>query len=155
MKDSVIRRLSLASGLLIILSSAASCASKPASDYSSTRSVASVEVNSKALQPDPAKLAKMGLTVADVKGPVPIKKVTPGYPDSAKQAGVQGPVGLRCVIGVSGEVSTCVVTRSLSPECDDEAIRAASQWEFTPAKLKGATTAVYIDITVRYRLDTR
>jgi TonB family protein len=150
----VIRRLLLVSALPIIFSSATSCASKPASDYSSTRFVGSVEVNNKALQPDPAGLAKMGLTVADVEGPVPIKKVTPGYPDSAKQAGVQGQVGLKCVIGVRGEVGTCVVTRSLSPECDDEAIRAVSRWEFTPAKLKGAVTAVYVDITVRYWLHT-
>lgn len=148
----MLRRLSPGAAFLILVLSIVSCASKGASQYLPERLVGTVEVTSKALLPDRVKLAQMGLTMADVEPPILTKKVTPEYPDGARQARVQGPTELKCVIGVRGEVSTCVVIRRLSPDCDNEAIHAVSQWMFTPAKLKGRVTAVYVNITVRYRL---
>jgi TonB family protein len=109
-------------------------------------------VDAKPLQPDSAKLAELGLRMEDVEAPVPIKKTTPAYPETARQALVQGIVELKCVIRKTGDVGSCSVIKSLSPECDGEAIRAVSQWQYTPTKVKGKPVAVYLNISVQFHL---
>jgi len=73
------------------------------------------------------------------------------YPDAAKKAGTKGNVILRFVVEKDGSLSQIKVAKSLSPECDAEAIRlvkAMPKW--VPGKHDGKTVAVYYTLGVSF-----
>lgn len=104
------------------------------------------------MKPDPAKLKALGLTPNDVQAPVAITRPQPAYPESARQARVQGSVEMECVITDTGSVSQCRVLKGVNPACDAEAIRSVSEWRYTPTLLKGKPVPAYVTITVQYKL---
>ena len=60
----------------------------------------------------------------------------PQYTSDAMRAKVQGTVLLQCVVRPDGSVTDVQVVRSLDPTfgLDQEAIKAAKQWRFAPAR---------------------
>jgi TonB family protein len=71
------------------------------------------------------------------------------YPDAAKKAGTKGNVILRFVVEKDGSLSQIKVAKSLSPECDAEAIRlvkAMPKW--IPGKHDGKTVAVWYTLPI-------
>jgi TonB family protein len=73
------------------------------------------------------------------------------YPDAAKKAGTKGNVILRFVVEKDGSLSQIKVAKSLSKECDAEAIRlvkAMPKW--IPGKHDGKTVAVYYTLGVSF-----
>jgi TonB family protein len=63
-----------------------------------------------------------------------IRNVDPEYSESARIAGVEGSVGLRFFVGRDGIPQELTVTRPLGYGLDESAIKAVSQWRFTPCK---------------------
>ncbi len=75
---------------------------------------------------------------AVITKPVPIKQVTPKYPESAKAIGASGRVVVRVVVGIDGKVKAATIISSFgNPACEEAALSAARQWEFKPATRDG------------------
>lgn len=81
--------------------------------------------------------------------PVKIKDVRPTYPAEAAAANTQGIVILEVRIEPDGKVRNLRVMRSI-PALDQAAMDAVKQWEFQPALLNGAPTAVVMFVTVNF-----
>jgi protein TonB len=77
--------------------------------------------------------------------------VLPLYPDMAREAGVEGTVLLRVLVGRDGHVKDVHVDRSI-PLLDDAATDAVRQWVFTPALATGHPVAVWVSVPIRFRL---
>lgn len=75
------------------------------------------------------------------------------YPRIAIEAGVQGRVVARFVVGATGLVRDIEIMRSLHPECDKEVIRVINlipQW--IPGKMGNENVSVYFTLPVIFRL---
>jgi TonB family protein len=87
-----------------------------------------------------------------VTAPVLVKDVRPQYTDAAKQAKTQGIVVLELVVMPSGSVRDVRVTRSLSPELDQQAARAVEQWVFKPGEVDGKPVPVRVHVELTFNL---
>ncbi|MDC0708636.1 TonB family protein [Stigmatella sp. ncwal1] len=88
------------------------------------------------------------------RAPGVLKQVMPQYPRRARNAGIEGLVMVRIIIGVDGriEASHTRVIRSV-PALDDAAVAAVSQWRFSPAVgHHGRPVRVIIDVPVQFSL---
>ena len=93
----------------------------------------------------------------DQKGttlPVVVKSVKPEYTAAAKEAGIQGDVTLDVVVLEDGSVGDVKVTQSLDAEhgLDDQAVKAAKQWQFKPGTKNGKPIAVHVDMVMTFTL---
>lgn len=73
------------------------------------------------------------------------------YPDAARVKNISGNVLLTATVGVDGMLSDFKVAQSLSPDCDAEALRAATElpaWQ--PATRKGVPVPVMIQLPVPF-----
>jgi TonB family protein len=89
-----------------------------------------------------------------VSVPRVIREVRPNYTSDAMRAKVQGVVMLECVVRPDGSVTDIQVIRSLDPTfgLDQEAIKAAKQWRFTPGTRMGEPVPVLISIELTFTL---
>jgi protein TonB len=83
---------------------------------------------------------------------IPGTKVEPRYTELARQARLQGAVVLRAVIDERGNVVDVEIRKRLRFGLDEEAVKAVSQWKFTPALLNGRPVKVYFDLTVQFEV---
>lgn len=75
------------------------------------------------------------------------------YPSIAVEQELQGTVMIRFMVGKDGSVSDVKVIKSLSKECDREAVRVVKTLpRFTPARMQGRPVPVYFKLPVRYVL---
>jgi TonB family protein len=82
-----------------------------------------------------------------------VKMVRPPYPESAKAAGIEGPVVMKAVIGKAGDLLSLEVVNTLAnPELAKAAKEAVSQWKYAPTLLNGDPVEVITRITVNYKL---
>lgn len=86
-----------------------------------------------------------------VKAPVLLRHVDPGLPEYRRDA-VSGTVGLKILVAKSGSVLDVVVTKSLSPQMDEQAIKAVRQWGYQPAIFANRPVAVWLAVTVSFSL---
>jgi protein TonB len=89
--------------------------------------------------------------IGDVERPVLLRRVEPTYPPIPLRAGIQGTVVLEGVIGTEGNVESIRVLQSV-PLLNDAAIRAVTQWRYTPGRMGGRPVKVYLTIRVDFRL---
>jgi TonB family protein len=91
---------------------------------------------------------------ADLVAPVLRERREPSYPSDAIRARIQGSVVVEAVVGVDGRVSRSRVVSSLDKTfgLDDEALKAVSQWTFTPGALNGQKVPVLMRLVVCFRL---
>ena len=88
--------------------------------------------------------------------PVPIKQITPVYPEFAKRSGIEGKVHLKVEVFEDGSVGAIKVLKSLMSGpggLDEAAIKAVRQWEFEPAKSGGQPVAVWVTFDVTFSLE--
>jgi protein TonB len=94
--------------------------------------------------------------VGDVSNPVLIEstKVTPEYPELARQARLTGSVILQAVITRDGTVQDVKVLRVDKPNLGFEAaaVAAVQQWRYKPATQNGRPVDVYFTINVSFTL---
>jgi protein TonB len=83
-----------------------------------------------------------------------VRQVKPAYTSEAMRAKVQGTVLLQCTVTPTGDVTDVRVIRSLDPVfgLDQEAIKAARNWKFTPGTRMGQPVAVEITIELMFSL---
>jgi protein TonB len=76
------------------------------------------------------------------------------YPETAKKAGIQGKTFIEFIINKDGTLSDFKVLKSLSPECDAEAVRAISlSAPWTPGKQRGIIVKQRLVLPVTFALD--
>lgn len=89
-----------------------------------------------------------------VTAPRVLKEVKPAYTAEAMRAKVQGVVWLRCIVLPDGTVGRVEVVRSLDSTfgLDQEAVKAARQWRFTPGTRLGEPVSVRVTIELTFTL---
>lgn len=83
--------------------------------------------------------------------PVLVTSPPPVYPDIAREAGIDGTVRLRVLVGRDGHVLDVHVDRSVAM-LDQAAQDAVRRWVFKPALTNGRPVAVWVAIPVRFTL---
>src|SRR5262245_25947865 len=101
--------------------------------------------------PSEEELPKFGEYVYYEETPEPITKVTPAYPDLAREAGVDGTVQLQALVGKDGKVKDVRVVKSI-PMLDDAAKAAVRNWVFKPALSNNKPVAVWVGVPVKFSL---
>jgi periplasmic protein TonB len=91
---------------------------------------------------------------AGITLPRVLREVKPAYTADAMRAKVQGSVWLECIVMPDGSVGDVKVTRSLDPifGLDQEAIKAAKMWRFSPGMRLGEPVPVIITIELTFTL---
>ncbi len=89
-----------------------------------------------------------------VETPRLLKEVKPQYTAQAMRAKVQGTVLLECVVQPDGTVGNIKVVRSLDSAfgLDQEAVKAARQWQFAPGTRFGQPVPVLVTIEIAFTL---
>lgn len=89
-----------------------------------------------------------------VETPRLLKEVKPQYTAQAMRAKVQGTVLLECVVQPDGSVGNIRVVRSLDSTfgLDQEATKAARQWQFAPGTRFGQPVSVLVTIEISFTL---
>jgi TonB family protein len=89
-----------------------------------------------------------------VSTPRLIKEVKPNYTKEARDAKIQGTVVLAVVVREDGTVGDAQVTRSLDAKygLDNEAIKSAKQWTFSPGLKDDKPVAVKVTVEIAFTL---
>ncbi len=75
------------------------------------------------------------------------------YPVVDQEMGTQGAVRVRFVVEKDGSIGTVDILRSLSPNCDKEAVRVIKKMpKWIPGKQNGVPVRVYYNLPVRFKL---
>lgn len=90
-------------------------------------------------------------TAANVEAPKLMKQVNPIYPQTAKQAGIQGTARFAVVINKDGRVSN-IQPVSGHPLLIPAAVAAIRQWVYSPATLDGAPVNLPTEIEINFGL---
>jgi TonB family protein len=103
--------------------------------------------SSNALPPPPSAPARVG---GDLKEPKLISTIPPVYPQSARQASIDGDVVIHAVIDRSGNVAKADVI-SGPPMLRQAALTAVLRWKYAPSVLDGQPVSVETTVTVKFR----
>ncbi len=87
-----------------------------------------------------------------IKPPTISGRVEPDYPIGARQAHLEGITIIEAVISRVGCVKDLHIIKSSALALDAAAMNAISQWTYRPAELNGNPVAVYLTVTVNFRL---
>lgn len=101
--------------------------------------------------PSEDELPQFGEYVYVEELPEAITKVSPVYPDIAREAGVDGVVLVQALVGKDGHVKDVRVVKHI-PMLDESAITAVKQWVFKPALSNNKPVAVWVAVPVRFSL---
>ena len=89
----------------------------------------------------------------NLKPPLKLKDVRPVYKPELAANNVDGDVLLQAAIGVDGKVRGVEVVSAADLDLEEAAIRAVSQWEFSPTYLNCQAIEVRMFVTVSFKLD--
>ena len=86
--------------------------------------------------------------------PKVIREVKPAYTQAAMEAKIQGTVTMNVVVRATGDVGQVTVLKSLDREfgLDDQAVKAARQWQFEPGKKDGKAVPVQVALEMTFTL---
>ncbi len=96
-------------------------------------------------------LPKYGEYVYVEELPEAITKVTPQYPDIAREASVDGTVMIQALVGRDGQVKDTRIVKSI-PMLDAAAVAAVRQWVFKPALSNNKPVAVWVAVPMKFTL---
>ena len=83
--------------------------------------------------------------------PEAVTRISPAYPDLAREAGVDGTVMVQALVGKDGKVKDVRVVKSI-PMLDESAKAAVRQWVFKPALSNNKPVAVWVGVPVKFSL---
>ena len=102
--------------------------------------------------PSEDELPKLGEYVYVEELPEAITKVSPEYPDIARQANVDGTVQMQVLVGKDGKVKDAKVVKSVAM-LDAAALAAVKQWIFKPALSNNKPVAVWVMVPMKFTLN--
>jgi protein TonB len=95
-----------------------------------------------------------GAFIAFDEPPVLVEFVTPEYPLIYREAGIEGTVQVRVLVGVDGNVLDAkVLSSDAAIEMQQAAIEAAMKCRFKPAKQRTTPVKAHVMIPFVFRLD--
>ena len=97
-------------------------------------------------------LPKLGEYVYVEELPEAVTKVSPEYPDIARQANVDGTVQMQVLVGKDGKVKDAKVIKSVAM-LDAAALAAVKQWIFKPALSNNKPVAVWVMVPMKFTLN--
>lgn len=104
-----------------------------------------------ALPPAPPAAAPRALTRAAI--PRGGYQITPSYPATARQLGIEGTALLSVFVDADGRVAQVVVRQSAGhPDLDRAAADAVRRWRFEPARRGAEAVAMWVELPVDFRL---
>ena len=86
-----------------------------------------------------------------VTPPVRTAGPVPGYPETARQRGLEGTPTVELWVNETGEVINAAVLTSAGPLLDKALLAAAQRWRFKPATLRGVPVSVRITVQHHFR----
>ncbi|MEK7250469.1 MAG: energy transducer TonB, partial [Bacteroidota bacterium] len=86
------------------------------------------------------------------KQPQIVKRVIPKYPDMAIRAGLEGTVWVKILVDKDGMPKKAVVIKSTAELFNDEAVKAAMGFVFTPAVMNNGPVKVWVSIPFKFTL---
>lgn len=91
---------------------------------------------------------------AGIESPQLIREVKPLYTDDGMRLRIRGTAWLECIVLADGTVGSVRILRSLDARygLDEEAIKAAKQWRFRPARRAGVPVPILITIAMDFNL---
>lgn len=97
-----------------------------------------------------------GVTANPAVPPRIIRSPQPSYPSSERNAGIEGTVHIRFLIGTDGEVEdVTVIASSGNGNLDGAALSACRRWRFTAARNnQGMPVRCYASIPITFRIRT-
>jgi TonB family protein len=81
-----------------------------------------------------------------------ISQVKPVYPESARDAGIEGTVHLQALIGVDGTLVGLTQIGGADPDLKNAALDAVKQWRYKPTLLNNEPVQVITTIDVEFKL---
>jgi protein TonB len=88
------------------------------------------------------------------RAPLPLVRVEPQYPPSARQRKLEGWVQVRFTISTAGSVKDPAVVKSSNSVFERSALQAVSKWKYQPQLVQGAPTeAPDQQVVVRFKLE--
>ncbi len=87
-----------------------------------------------------------------VVAPRIVSQPQPEYPEVSRIGREEGIVVLQAIIGLDGRVENVSILRGASARLDAAAVRAVTQWRYTPATLDGRAVRVFLTATVTFRI---
>lgn len=81
-----------------------------------------------------------------------VTKVTPVYPELARDAGMEGAIKVRMLVGLDGRIRRAEIEEKQATLFDEAALTAARQWIFTPATTDGHPVLVWVRVPIVFRL---
>jgi protein TonB len=80
-------------------------------------------------------------------------QITPSYPATARQRGIEGTALLSVFVDADGRVGEVVVKQSAGhPDLDRAAVDAVRRWRFEPARRGTDTVAMWVELPVAFQL---
>jgi TonB family protein len=86
------------------------------------------------------------------KAPTVLRKVDPDYPKEALKDSLEGTVMVKVRVNESGRVIYAKIETTDNTIFNNDALKAARKWRFTPAILKGRPAKVWISIPFHFSL---
>ena len=89
-----------------------------------------------------------------MRPPILVKERRPNYPSKALSRGIEGVIWIEAVVGTDGKVSQTRVLRSRDRQngLDNEALAAASKWQFEPGTKDGKPVAMAVIIELSFTI---
>lgn len=100
--------------------------------------------------PEPAGPLPIG---GPVSAPVRLEGPLPIYPEAARRARIECTVFLQSVIDKGGLVTEIEIEKPCPFGLSEAAVTAVERWRYAPATLKGLPVAVYMNLTVGFKLN--
>ncbi len=88
----------------------------------------------------------------DIQAPERIHYISPEYPELARRARLAGVVILEATIDREGSVTNVNVLRGLGLGLDESAVKAVSEWLYTPTFYNGRPVEILLTVTVQFQL---
>lgn len=78
--------------------------------------------------------------------PIPLRRVTPTYPQDLASYGISGTVTLRVIVDERGKAKVVDIVDPMGFGLDQAAINAVNRWEWQPARRDGKPVKVYLRV---------
>jgi protein TonB len=93
--------------------------------------------------------------LGDLDGPlIPLGRISPVYPMTAKRRGIEGWVKVRFVVNEQGAVETITIVNAKPPGLFDQNVRSCiSKWRFKPGTVEGLPVKAWVETTIRFELE--
>jgi TonB family protein len=96
----------------------------------------------------PGQLVSFG---PEVTPPLRVSGAVPGYPETARERGLEGTPIVELWVSETGDVINAAVVESAGPLLDNALLAAVQRWRFKPATLRGAPVTVRVTVQHHFR----